>query len=55
MGRLSLLVSACGLVLASSALAAAPLLQNGRFTETAGGLPAGSLIEAWASDFSDVR
>ena len=53
MGRLSLLLSACGLVLASSALAAAPLLHNGRFTETADGLPAGWRVEAWARDLSD--
>jgi hypothetical protein len=54
MGRLSLLILGLALALPSAAPAASTLLQNGRFTEAAGGLPAGWRVEAWARDLTDV-
>jgi hypothetical protein len=52
MGRLTLVVLASALAL--PAMAAAPLIQNGRFTEASGGMPAGWRLEAWARDLTDV-
>ncbi len=52
MGRLSAL-ALCG-ALAFPAAAHAQALQNGRFTATAGGVPSGWRLEAWAKDLTDV-
>jgi len=52
MGRLRFL--ALVLVLALSSPAPAAMIQNGRFTESAAGLPAGWRVEAWARDLTDV-
>jgi hypothetical protein len=52
MGRLSPLALACVLALPSSAPAA--LIQNGRFTEAAAGVPVGWRVEAWSRDLTDV-
>lgn len=52
MGRLSALALVLALVAPRGAEAA--LIQNGSFTVTAGGMPAGWRLEAWARDLTDV-
>ncbi len=52
MGRLTL--AALWLGLALPVTAGAALLQNSRFSEAPGGIPAGWRVEAWARDLTDV-
>lgn len=52
MGRLSALALVAALAMPAGA--DAQLLQNGRFTATSGGVPAGWRLEAWAKDLTDV-
>jgi hypothetical protein len=54
MGRLSSTATVLMVALALPSAAAAPLVQNGRFTASAGGLPTGWRVEAWARDQTDV-
>lgn len=46
--------AALALVVLLALPAAAPALQNGRFTATSGGVPTGWRLEAWAKDQTDV-
>lgn len=54
MGRLTLLGLVLTLALPSASGAVTTILQNGRFSENDGGLPAGWRVEAWARDQTDV-
>jgi hypothetical protein len=53
MGRLTALVFVAALLPVTAAAAAAPLLQNGRFTDAPAGMPAGWRVDAWNRDYSE--